>query len=587
MIAAWLSVLDVSSAVAANHCGFATAGSEVHLVYRDGSNLQYRKSVDEGTSFSSAVTIASTEEVPLSGPIAVDGKYVHVVYCRDVNNAGAPPKIYYRRSVDGGLTWDSEVTLDDGTGVGNNRFVRVSLVAEAGHVHLFWGTQNASTFVPDVLSYRRSVDNGTTWVAETTLGASTGAGRPEAVLVGSTIHLVWTDTRDGSSGNGGETYYLRSADRGVTWNTAAALSSTTEHNTLRATVAAYGKIVVSAWQYPAGTPGSEDIIWRYSSDGGATWSSAATLVTGTGSQEHASLVAASGIVAVCWTDQNDSPDTTHVKVSRDGGATWAAAQTPYTPSTDRGAPTIGLSRRFLMVLDRSATEGVSLVRSPVFEADPSTSSLLDDFNRADDSSPPPGTSWTNGVITFVGGEGIVIVSNQACRLSSGGYRQGGYWNLGTFSNVDVVVELSAWTAGAGEGFCVYARLAEVGSGTTDGYQVDFSHNGSTVDVTINRYLDTSPTSLRTVAISALAANDKLAFTCRGDLLIAWRRDSGASEWTQVVAALDGTYVNGFVGLDFLAGQNSKMTNLWATPVVSYPLVESHKDFPKPLLRTAA
>lgn len=563
MVETWLAPVDISTGIAVSHCGFAAQGSEVHFVYRDGSNLQYRKSVDEGSTFTAAVTIGSTEEVPLTLAIAVDGKYVHVVYCRDVLNVAAPPKIYYRRSIDGGITWDGEVTLDDGTGVGNNRFVRVSLLAEAGHVHLFWGTQNGTTFVPDVLSYRRSVDNGTNWTTETTLGGSTGAGRPEATLAGSTIHLVWTDTRDGSSNNGGETYYMRSTDRGVTWNTETNMSSSVNHQTARATISAYGTTVVLAWQDPAGSPGAEDILWRYSSDGGANWSAAATLVTGTGGQEHPAVGAVSGVVALCWTDQNDTPNTTHVKLSRDGGATWSTAQAIYTPSSDTAAPTIAFSKRFLMVLDRPATEGSALARSPVFEPDPSQVILLDDFNRADDSSPPPGSSWTNGVQTFVAGEGIVIVSNQATRLSTGGYRQGGYWNVRTYKDVDFVAEISAWTAAVNEGLALFTRLKDVGSGAVDGYSLEFTHNGSTVDLSVIRMLNGVSTALNVTTVT-LAANDKIALTCRGDLIVGWHRASAASEWTQLAAVLDSTYADGYVGVEFLNGQNTKLTTLWAS-----------------------
>jgi hypothetical protein len=566
VIECWLPAISISPA-AINHCGFDAAGSEVHFVYRDGSNLQYSKSVDEGSTFTTAVAIGTTDEIPLTQAVAVDGKYVHVVYCRNTKNAGAPPELYYRRSVDGGTTWDSEVTLDDGTGVGNNRFVRVSLRAQAGHVHLFWCTQNGTTFVPDVLSYRRSVDNGTTWVAETTLGGSTGASRPEATLTGSTIHLVWTDTRDGTANNGGETYYLRSTDRGATWNTAAALSSTADHGTARATICADGAVnVVVAWQDSGATGGNEDVYWRYSSDGGSSWSTAATLVTGTAEQEHPTLVAKDGVVALCWNNFNDTPNTVHTKLSRDGGATWAAVQTPYTPASDSASPTMSFSRRFLMVLDRPATEGNQLVRSPVFEADPATV-ILDDFNRADDGTPPPGTNWTNGVLTFVAGEGIVIVSNQACRMSTGGYRQGGYWNVGEFGSTDMVVELSAWTAAINEGFGLYSRLSQVGSGTTDGYDIDLTHNGTTVDWALQRRTNGAATDLR-LAARALAANDKVALTCRGDLIIGWHRASAAAEWTQVFAALDATYQSGFVGLEFLNGQNTKVTNLWASESVA-------------------
>lgn len=558
-----MPTVTLASGIATTHAGFAAQGNEVHLVYEDAGSVRYRKSVDEGSAFTAAVTIGTTNELPPTSPIAVDGKYVHVVYARDSNNAAAPVKLYYARSQDGGATWDSEVTIDDGTGVANNRFPRVSVHARAGYVHIFWTTHDTATFVPDVLSYRRSTDNGGSFATEVSLASSTGAHRPEATLVENYLHLVWTDTREGSTGNGGETFYMRSDDRGATWGTAVNLSNTSENNTIRTTIAANGSWVVVAWQYPAGTPGSEDIIWRYSSDNGVTWSANATLVTGTGSQEHPSLGYQAGVVAISWTNQNDTPDRTYAKLSRDNGVTWSAAQVIYVPTNSTQGSVVSFTTRFLAVMDNdAAASGLKLTRSPVFERDPVMDVLIDDFNRADDATPPPGTNWTNGVTTFVGGEGIAIVSNQACRASTGGVRQGGYWNVGQFTNADFVADVSAGFAADG-GLAVHGRLKEVADTTTDGYALDIARISGVFEWNLLRHDNVVSTNLTPLFARTLAANDKVTLSCRGDLIIGWHLPSGG-EWTQVAAAVDGTYTTGYAGLEFLLDQTVKVTTLWGT-----------------------
>lgn len=52
-------------------------------------------------------------------------------------------------------------------------------------------------------------------------------------------------------------------------------------------------------------------------------------------------------------------------------------------------------------------------------------SLIDDVDRADDATPPPGASWA-AINGRTAGEGLVVTSGSLARLSTGSYRQGNY-----------------------------------------------------------------------------------------------------------------------------------------------------------------
>lgn len=551
-----------------SHGGFSTLGDEIHVVWEISNTVRYMRSVDEGQNWTSPVTIGgATDEIPLTKCIALDGNYVHVIYSNDSQNVSAPVQLFYVRSTDGGSSWDSPVTLDNGTGQANDRFARVSIVAESGYVHLFWSTEDSSTFVGTSLFYRRSTDNGSTWAAKTTIGSGTNTGRPEAALDGATIHLVWTDGRDGVALNGGETYYTKSGDRGVSWDTEVSLSASANHSTLRPTISAENGNVVCVWQDP-GASGPNVLKGLYSTNGGSSWSSVTTIVSGSDNQEHSTVMVGNGVTMLVWTNWDDTPDATYAKVSLDYGATWGASAKCHTPGSNTAGPLVKFSTRFACVMDReAAVDGFQMVRSPVFEVDPQET-LLDNFNRAS-----LGTNWTTpGILTST--DPITIVGSvAAARGSSGEYRQGGSWNASTFTNPEIVAELSQVGSTTADGFAIYGRLSSPGTGSIGGVSLDGGYNGTNYEWNLWVIVAGSTVYSKTVNNTGVASGDKFALTLRGNLLLGWYKTSAGS-WQQLVVTVDDTVLSaGRVGLEFLNNQNFRVTNLYTAEYVP-PAVEA-------------
>ena len=193
--------------------------------------------------------------------------------------------------------------------------------------------------------------------------------------------------------------------------------------------------------------------------------------------------------------------------------------------------------------------------------------LLDDFNRSNEG-PPPSNNWTNGISTFVSGEGLVVTGNTAARAATGGYRQGSYWSAGSFgANVELAVEVSDWTNTTSNGLALFLRLATIGTSSTDGYALAIERSSTATTWYIWRYDNGVATSLGLGTSQAVVAGDLVAFQAIGSELRGYIRTAGS--WTLVISASDSTYSSaGNVGIEVLNNQQTKITNSWAASLPS-------------------
>jgi hypothetical protein len=111
--------------------------------------------------------------------------------------------IWYRRSTDNGATWITERYLTDTTYGSDYPCIAVA----GGNIHLAYRAWPSGQFVID---YRASTDNGQTWSAETALTTAAGMGTAVLAAYGSRAHLALYDNRDGNS----EIYYKRNLTAG-------------------------------------------------------------------------------------------------------------------------------------------------------------------------------------------------------------------------------------------------------------------------------------------------------------------------------------------------------------------------------------
>ncbi|MCX6162058.1 MAG: exo-alpha-sialidase, partial [Ignavibacteriae bacterium] len=189
----------------------AANGDVIHAVWYSGDGvnqgswqINYKRSTDKGVTWSAAVNLTNSDSIRCNPAIAVSGSYVHVVWYdkRDGNT-----EEYYKRSTDGGITWGPDIRLTNNTAGSGHP----SIAASGLNLHVVWYDGRDGN---NEIYYKRSVDGGDNWSADTRLSITSGHSFMPAVAVsGSVVHVAWCDSVPGNW----KIYYKRSVDGGITW----------------------------------------------------------------------------------------------------------------------------------------------------------------------------------------------------------------------------------------------------------------------------------------------------------------------------------------------------------------------------------
>lgn len=168
--------------------------------------------------------------------------------------------------------------------------------------------------------------------------------------------------------------------------------------------------------------------------------------------------------------------------------------------------------------------------------------VLDTFTGTDGAN-PPNANWTNADIRS-GGAGCTRDDNAVGPGATSGF-WGCYWNASTFGPdaeaYATIVNIGSTGFGA-----VCARLTTPGSGTTDGYCVEWAD--ATSQIFIYRVDNEVGTQLGATISQTITTTDKIGISAIGDQICAWFSDSGGA-WTQLACRTDGTYTAaGRIGL---------------------------------------
>jgi len=212
--------------------------------------------------------------------------------------------------------WEPDVRLTNDPDSSYTTWNNTWCVAASGDtVHVVWtDTRNGNYEIYT----KRSTDGGTSWGSDTRLTYNSGySGLPSVAVSGTRVHVIWTETRDGNP----EIYTKRSTDGGTTWDPDTRLTSDSA-NSWSPSVAASGNRVHVVWEEYRN--GNGEIYTKRSLDGGAGWGTDTRL---TSNSEYSGLpsVAVSGLsVHVVWNDYRDGDYEIYTKRSTDGGATWGA-----------------------------------------------------------------------------------------------------------------------------------------------------------------------------------------------------------------------------------------------------------------------
>lgn len=569
----------------------------VWAAYLDNSdgNLKIIKSVDEGQNYGSPVTImvagGGLNAIPLDTPLAYDPiqRRLHLIYGKNFHVVTSAAGTFHRYSDDQGATWSAEQTIDDGSTYDNTngRFTRVGTTAFNGFYNIVYSTENSVSFRTELIALYRSTDGGLTFAAKTTpwsasaLGSGNAQTRPVSIYDKQYIHVTWSDAGANSPGagtvtTGGDVFYSRSADQGVTWTTTNIVPSAnmaTTNGAGRPTLWSSGGVANLCFMSPFGNGINSNVWVMHTYDGGTTWGAPQKLATNNGSAglSHPILTGKNGYFYVTWANQGTLK--LQNMSSTDGGLTWSAISDLYTyVASASDAPWAVVTNGLVHIWFTESTGGIGqlYIRNPYFWQTPDTTRVLFNPVGAGSTGPPPtGFTGSNGWCQGVGsaGDGLVTVSNTLTKNSAGGFRQGS-WRTSLLASQDheagvkFATAVSTWDANGG--LTIYLRMQSPGTSTPAGYLVEFFNGGTPFLLAPGEF---SPT-LATGTLPTILANDFMFVQMVGTSLRCWYLPTGSTTWQLMMNAVDSTTkANGNVGLDATSTQASAVSSFLGGTVV--------------------
>lgn len=176
--------------------------ADVQVVWTDFRNgkaeVWGRHSTDCGATWSAELCL-SDPKLPWAGfpMIAHFDSTYYIVWLAQVDSSVTPHHdIFYRRTQDLGITWESVVRL---TAERMVYWPLLSCAAMGKNFHITWVQLDKGVF------YKRSLDQGETWERDTCLVTGVKAENPALAVAGERVHIVWYEKKQ----EGTDVYYMR------------------------------------------------------------------------------------------------------------------------------------------------------------------------------------------------------------------------------------------------------------------------------------------------------------------------------------------------------------------------------------------
>lgn len=314
----------------------ALAGRSVYVVWHDllhKPEIVFRRSADGGATWGPEIRLGEGAHPA----IAASGRRVRVVWG---NGREGQAEVYTRGSTDFGATWGEETRISE---LPYESWVATVEIAGARAYVGFvdYGDGNEEEY------FRRSLDGGATWEPVQRLtddAADSWAG--SLAVQGNTLHLVWFDRRDAGVTDldveasldealalvglppspppprDPANYYLPAFMERVQEKMRAlqaAAPAWVQHGGDPARLEAllrHFEALMKTWTY------SWEIYYKRSQDGGSTWGPDVRLTRAPGLSLRPSIAASGNDVQVVWNDGRDGTVQVYAKRSADGGSTW-------------------------------------------------------------------------------------------------------------------------------------------------------------------------------------------------------------------------------------------------------------------------
>jgi hypothetical protein len=252
--------------------------------------------------------------------IAIDSNgVIHVVWGDDTPGN---IEIYHKSSTDGGTTWTGANRLTWNPGSSRDPAIAID---SFDNVHVVWQDYTTGDYE---IYYKKSTNGGSTWLATKRLTWNSSQSTDPAIAIDSSnnIHVVFDDDMFLKN----EIFYKKSTNGGATWITERI--SWNSGYSYAATVATDSSDnIYIVWYDFSATPGSAEIFFKKSADGGATWTFRRLTWNPGGSGTPVVMVDPLDVIHVFWMDSSPGEFEIFHKKSSNGGTSWTTNRVTWNP----------------------------------------------------------------------------------------------------------------------------------------------------------------------------------------------------------------------------------------------------------------
>jgi hypothetical protein len=195
------------------------AENDVYVVWADEDAILLRKSTNGGASFAAPVIVSTvTATFSVTIDMVVVGNTIYLVWSENITGQEEGIEIFFSKSINGGNTFSEKLNLSQNDNDSGNP----SIAVYQDKVHVVW---NDASVTPSGLSeilYRRSLDGGQTFeIAKNLSNTPSTSLQPTVAALGDQLYVVWSDN---SAGNF-EILFTQSQNGGNTFDTVERLSN--------------------------------------------------------------------------------------------------------------------------------------------------------------------------------------------------------------------------------------------------------------------------------------------------------------------------------------------------------------------------
>lgn len=241
-----------------------------------------------------------------------------------------PPEIVFKKSTDGGSTWDPQVTISNNIPLTYGSAIDSSF---DNSLCVVWRSEPLNNYE---IYFSRSTDNGSTWSTPQNISNNTKLSEMPRVAIDNSgsIFVVWWDFTPGQN----DIFFTSSFDNGSSWTTIMNLSNNWG-NSVRADITIddnSGNLFV-VWSDNSGTGISELYLSR-SPDQGNSWTTPIPIAPGYTANDSKITADIIGNLHVVWQDMN----YIYYIRSNNMGINWTTPQILSIPTYTQRWPAVAV-----------------------------------------------------------------------------------------------------------------------------------------------------------------------------------------------------------------------------------------------------